>query len=261
MNEVYRPIAQPVRRNALRQKLGVAYFRLKKRLQWAFGNIKFGRQNSSNLPYEYFNNASPLLRNLAGIDPVLEQNKIVNLRIALSKINGVVLQPNEVFSFWKMIGKPTRHKGYVDGVILTDGSFSGGLGGGLCHLSGVIYWATLHTPLDVIERHRHGYDTTPQKFFGHDATCFYNYKDLMIKNNTGQAFQLQIEITDDELVAVWKSDIPPNVSYEIYEKAGCFHVEDWGATTRHNRVYRKTFDQNGVQINDEFISENHAIVM
>lgn len=163
---VYKPVPQPQPKGAMRQRLGVAYFRLKRRLRWIFGGTKFAKISCIEPSYTHFENRSPLLRHLAGIDPAFEQNKITNLKIALSKTDGVVLQPNETFSFWKMIGKPTRSKGYVDGVILRDGAFDSGLGGGLCHLSGLIYWATLHTPLTVAERHRHGYDTTPQKFLG-----------------------------------------------------------------------------------------------
>jgi len=252
---------QPQKRGWLRTKVAVAYFRAKRRRLWKSGSIDFASIGETNFEHIHFSNPSPLLRHLVGIDPQLEQNKITNLHIALKKINGVVLQPGQTFSFWEMIGKPTRRKGYVDGVVLKDGVFSSGLGGGLCHLSGLIYWATLHTPLDVTERHRHGYDTTPQRFFGHDATCFYNYKDLMVKNNTSQPFQLQVEINSEELIAIWLSNTPPSHRYEIYEKQGYLHMEDWGRQTRHNHVYRKTFDLDDNLIADDFISENHAIVM
>ena len=35
------------------------------------------------------------------------------------------------------------------------------LGGGLCQLSNLIYWMTLHTPLTITERYRHSYDVFP----------------------------------------------------------------------------------------------------
>ena len=34
-------------------------------------------------------------------------------------------------------------------------------GGGLCQLSNLIYWMTLHTPLTITERYRHSYDVFP----------------------------------------------------------------------------------------------------
>jgi len=83
----------------------------------------------------------------------------------------------------------------------------------------------------------------------------------MIKNNTSYQFQLKLQITNDEIIATWSSSTPPSHRYEIYEKSGCFHMEDWGRQTRHNHVYRKVFDLDGNLLADEFVSENHAIVM
>ena len=43
-------------------------------------------------------------------------------------------------------------------MVLHYGSFQTGIGGGLCQLSNLIYWMTLHTPLTVTERYRHSFD-------------------------------------------------------------------------------------------------------
>ncbi len=121
----------------------------------------------------------------------MQYNKIVNLKIAVEKLNGIILFPGETFSYWKLIGKPTRGgKGYVEGMTLFYGGFKPGIGGGLCQLSNLIYWMALHTPLVVTERHRHSYDVFPDSNrtqpFGSGATCVYNYRDLQIFNGTDQ---------------------------------------------------------------------------
>ena len=252
---------RPMDRSAARQKIGVMYFRLRRHLLWLFGGIKFARKSDERLGYVQFSHQTPLLRHLRGIDIGLEHNKITNLHIALKKVDGVVLRPGEVFSLWKLIGKPTRRKGYLEGVVLRKGAFSSGIGGGLCHLSGFIYWMTLHTPLTITERHRHGYDTTPDKFFGSDATCFYNYKDLMIANNTSRPFQLQLVVGENELSGAWLSDAEPAHVYELYEKQSAVHLEDWGGHTRHNIIHRRLYDLEGNVVGDEFVAENHAIMM
>ena len=66
-------------------------------------------------------------------------------------------------SYWYLIGKPTAGKGYLPGMILRNGGYLAATGGGLCQLSNLIYWMTLHTPLTVVERHRHGYDVFPRR--------------------------------------------------------------------------------------------------
>lgn len=88
----------------------------------------------------------------------LQHNKIKNLEIATARLNGIVINPGETFSYWKLIGNPTRRKGYVDGMVLFYGGFKHDIGSGLCQLSNLIYWMTLHTPLEDTERHRHSYD-------------------------------------------------------------------------------------------------------
>ena len=36
---------------------------------------------------------------------------MANLRLAVARLDGIVLYPGETFSYWRLIGKPTRRKG------------------------------------------------------------------------------------------------------------------------------------------------------
>jgi len=83
----------------------------------------------------------------------------------------------------------------------------------------------------------------------------------MIKNNTDQIFQLSLNITDEYLEGSWVSDEEKSLSYEVYEKEHYIRSEFWGKYTRHNTLYRKIFDTDGILTNDEYIVENHAIMM
>lgn len=38
-------------------------------------------------------------------------------------------------------------------------------------------------------------------------------------------------------------------------------MEYWGGYARHNEIYRKKLNQHNVSVDDEFITENHAIMM
>ena len=46
-----------------------------------------------------------------------QYNKITNLRLAAARLDGVVLRPGETFSYWRLIGRPSRRKGYLDGIV------------------------------------------------------------------------------------------------------------------------------------------------
>jgi len=252
-------------RSYFRIKAGGLYFTLRRYIRWLFGGMKFSRKVENLLSFEFCSHKTPLLRKLKDVDMYMQHNKITNLKIAAVKVSHVMLRPGETFSFWKLIGKPSRAKGYLKGMVLHNGKVKAGIGGGLCQLSNLIYWLTLHTPLTVVERHRHGYDVFPDSNrtqpFGSGATCFYNYGDLMIENNTEQAFQLVVNVTENDLEGVWLTDEPPAQVYEVYEQNHVIQSEFWGGYTRHNVICRRVYDLNKNQIADEFLVENHAIMM
>jgi vancomycin resistance protein VanW len=213
-----------------------------------------------------YSHSSPLVRNLRNTDMWMQYNKITNLGIAVDKLDGLVVGPGMVFSFWRQLGKPTKRKGYLPGMVLSRGVVVPGIGGGLCQLSNLIYWMTLHTPLTVLERWRHGYDVFPDadraQPFGSGATCAYPAVDLRVGNDTGAAFQLLLRITGTHLEGCWASDTEPERRYRIVERDHCFRLEWWGGYTRNNRLYRQVFDiKSGEFTGESLIAENHAAMM
>lgn len=174
---------------------------------------KYAKQKMEELlPYLIAEHQTILLRKLKDVEMSLQRNKIINLQKAVTRVNKIIIQPGETFSYWRLIGKPTYKKGYKDGMVLYYGKFKTGVGGGLCQLSNLIYWMTLHSPLTVIERHRHSYDVFPDSNrtqpFGSGATYAYNYLDLQIKNETNIPYQLHIQLTDTHLVGEWRANEP-----------------------------------------------------
>lgn len=257
---------RPKKRSALRIRLGKSYYRLKRHVLWLSGTYHFSRiQQQENLPFVCTTHKTILLRNLKDVDLYLQYNKIENLRIAVPTMDGILIRPGETFSYWKRIGKPTAKKGYKEGMVLFCGSFHPEVGGGLCQLSNLIYWMALHTELTVTERYRHSYDVFPDSNrtqpFGSGATCVYNYRDLMLTNDTAHTYQIRLKVTDTHLLGEIRSDVKPLETYQIYEKEHYFQREIFGAYSRNNSIYRKVFDQEGKELADEFITENHALMM
>jgi vancomycin resistance protein VanW len=264
MKSIY---VEPKRRVKLRIYLGKRYYTFLRCFQWYLGRNKFADSFlHSSLPYKAFGHKTPLIRKLPGVDISLQYNKVNNLRIASKRIDGLVLKKGQMFSFWKLVGKPSAKRGYLKGLILNpDGSFGEGVGGGLCQLSNIIYWITLHTPLAVIQRYRHSHDIFPDtgrtQPFGSGATCVYNYIGLQILNETNTDYQLKLNIDDDFLSAEWRTKRPQNISYEVYEKEHSIKSTYWGGYIRHNTIYRRIYNENGLLLDDEFITENNAIMM
>ncbi len=257
---------KPRRRSPLRAKCGMMYYSFRRKLWWLTQLNHLRLKKSEPLPYPQASHKTPLLRKLRDVDMQYQYNKIVNLKIAVQKLDGLVLQPGETFSYWFLLGKPTYRKGYIDGMVLHNGTYSPGVGGGLCQLSNLIYWITLHAPLTVEERHRHGYDVFPDSNrtqpFGSGATCFYPHGDLMIRNDTDQPFQLHLRVGEKYLEGQWRAVFPPDRRYEVIEKEHRMQSEYWGGFSRHNEIWRRVYDrQTGEFLHEEFVVENHALLM
>ncbi|WP_342479920.1 VanW family protein [Paenibacillus sp. FSL L8-0340] len=257
---------KPVRRSRLRLFAGKRYFTWKRYWTWFIqrGN-KATRHRSEALPYKAAGHSTPLLRRLRNVDMQLQYNKITNLRLAVARLDGLVISPGETFSYWQTIGKLTRRKGYLDGMVLYYGGFRSGTGGGLCQLSNLIYWMTLHTPLTVTERHRHSYDVFPDEQrtqpFGSGATCAYNYLDLQLQNNTDRTYQLKLHLDDTHLYGEWRCDDKLLYHYEIYEADHVIRLKPWGGYVRSNSIRRRVFTRSGELAGDEAVAENHALMM
>lgn len=257
---------RPKKRGRVRLFCGRVYYTGRRYLWWAFGQHRFARPRPEvATPYLYARHQTPLYRRLRNVDMILQENKVANLKLAVPRLDGVVLLPGETLSYWKRIGRPTAAKGYREGMVLHGGSFAPGVGGGLCQLSNLIYWMTIHTPLTVTERYRHSYDVFPDSNrtqpFGSGATCVYNYRDLMIRNDTDEPYRLHLWVEEEYLCGEWQCATEPVYRYEVYEREHRFQPEYWGGYSRHNEIWRRKYNRAGELLDNEYITENHALTM
>lgn len=143
------------------------------------------------------------------------EGKKHNLRRAAECINRIVVMPGEVFSFWRVVGNPNNPHRFAPGRSLHAGKPVKDYGGGLCQASGIIHHAALSAGLDILERHNHSVDlyTDDTRFapLGSDATVFYGYKDLRIRNSSVHPLRLELSVESEKLVFRLYSDAPINV--------------------------------------------------
>lgn len=206
---------------------------------------------------------SVLRRKLGDSSPRLQEQKIINLKQAIKKLNGVVIEPGDVFSLWKIIGKPKYQDGYVDGMLLSNGKIVEGLGGGLCQLSNFLYWIFLHAPIETVERYHHSMDVFPDSGrtlpFGSGATILYNFIDLKVKNRSRYPLQLKIWLTDRHLKGQILSPTSIPEKFHIHEKEHCF-VKKGKQYFRYNEIFRETKVQGKVKKIDK-VATNFAPVL
>ena len=106
-----------------------------------------------------------------------------NIRVALSKFDGLVLEQGEVLSFNAVTGERNEKSGYLPAKIISNGTFIEGYGGGVCQVSTTLYNACLLAGLDIIEVHNH---SLPVSYVepSFDAMVNSGSSDLVIRNNT-----------------------------------------------------------------------------
>ncbi len=133
------------------------------------------------------------------------ERKQHNLTLAMQKLQDVVINPGQIFSFWHLVGNPTTQAGYVEGRTITGESLATSVGGGLCQLSGMIYFLALKSGLTIVERHPHSKDiyTDATRFtpLGSDATVVYGYKDLRMQNSFSSPICFRFSMTDQQIQA------------------------------------------------------------
>ena len=216
------------------------------------------------LPIVIKNHSSEIMRNLSGVDMKLQQNKKTNLKLASDKINGIIINPGETFSFWKLVGSPTKEKGYLDGLVIQRGELGRGTGGGLCQLANLIHWLVLNSPLTVTELHHHSDAIFPDAHrkvpFGTGTSVSYKNFDYRFKNTTDRPVQLLIWQKDGVLFGELRSDKKFPFVYRIIEENYGF-IEEEGVFYRVSQVYRLTLDRNKQIIHKEVILNNHSKVL
>ncbi len=194
-----------------------------------------------------------------------------NLKLAMSKLDGVVVMPGEVFSYNKTLGERTAKDGYQIANGFAGGKVVPMLAGGICQISSTLYDAVLYANLNIVERHNHMFQATYVDP-GKDATVVYGSLDfkfentrsypIMLKTKIGgglaeiKVFGIKEEIEYDvEIVTEVISYTPYKVQYqndssiaEGVEKVSQYGLQGCKSTTY--RILRK----NGQQVSKETLS-------
>lgn len=239
----------------------------KRHLKDFFSREKISKKQSekklSNVISSY---SSHLIKKGKGVDPVLQQNKAVNIKLACKGLNGLIIHPGETFSFWKSVGKTTTKRGFKDGRVIEGNNLKPGIGGGLCNLANTIHWMVLHSPMDVTEFHKHSDALAPdegeRKPFTSGTSVSYNNVDYRFKNNTDQNIQLLVWCDDENLYGELRSEKEFPETYRLVEEGHHFRKEENGKYYRVSKIYRETIERKTDKVTKkELILDNHSEVM
>ena len=125
-----------------------------------------------------------------------DTNRVDNIALAISKINGCIIDIGEEFSFNQTVGPMDLEHGFKESTVFdTEGNITKAPGGGMCQISSTMYNAVLGANLEVTERHPHSrrVEYVP---IDKDATIYYDTLDFKFKNNSETP--IKIVATSDE---------------------------------------------------------------
>lgn len=122
---------------------------------------------------------------LAGSSP----ERVRNITIAVEKISGMLLNPGEIFSYNKTVGKRILSAGFLPAPAIVHEELKPVLGGGICQVSSTLFDAVLLSDLKIVERHKH-YNPVNYLPLGMDATVSWGTKDFQFKNTTKHRVQI-----------------------------------------------------------------------
>ncbi len=126
-------------------------------------------------------------------------DRINNITIGTSMLNGLLIAPKEEFSAVNAIGYVTEQAGYVKEYVIKDNKSVKELGGGLCQIGTTLFRLALNAGLPITERAAHRYVVS---YYGPglDATIYGPHPDLRFVNDTGHYLLLQGRVEGTDLV-------------------------------------------------------------
>ena len=152
-----------------------------------FDGNKYSKNFGEKLKYKVCKTKTLMINENSGHDIIYQKNKVENLKIASKTMNHILIYPNETFSS--------------------------------CHLSNLLHYLFLMSPLTVTERHGHKVKSFPNpdksSLEGIDATISSGWLDLKVKNETNNIYQIDISFDEDYMYGKILSNSESNVDYKI----------------------------------------------
>ena len=164
-------------------------------------------------------------------------NRITNVRLAAEKINGVILQPGQTFSYNDVLGQRTKANGFKEA-----GAYSGGqvvqeVGGGICQVSSTLYYCAMVSNLKINTRTCHYF---PVAYIepGMDATVSWGGPEFKFTNSREYPIEIKAYVEKNSItVEIWGTDVDGSYVKMSYTANGL------RATT-----YRTVYDKDGNEI-------------
>lgn len=127
-------------------------------------------------------------------------SRIHNIKVGMSKYNGIILKPGEEFSFNKFLGEVDERSGYLSELVIKSGKLIYEYGGGLCQVATTMFRSAVMSGLEITERKPHSFPVQYYDPQGFDATIYPGVVDLKFTNNTLNHILIQTKLVGSKLL-------------------------------------------------------------
>ncbi|WP_367398159.1 VanW family protein [Paenibacillus sp. MSJ-34] len=143
-----------------------------------------------------------------------EEGRSHNVTSAALTIHDMILEPDEVFDYGKVIAETEKTYGFREAPVIYNGKLVPGIGGGICQVSSTLYKAALLSGLEIVERRNH---SLPVSYLpiGQDATFADGYINFRFKNSTGKSLLIRTSVENKRLTVKLFGTLPEDVTYEV----------------------------------------------
>lgn len=191
-------------------------------------------------------------------------NRISNIKLASSKINGIILYPGDVFSYNETLGQRTEGAGFKMAGAYSNGEVVEELGGGICQVSSTLYSAMLYSyRVNTVTRSPH-YFPVDYLEKGYDATVSWPSPDFKFRNDSDYPIRIAAYCDEYErslTVEIWGTNLDGTYielrkdTYSYNNDRYPWIMEGYGV-----QMHRLVFDANGMQIDqiDEVYDVYHT---
>jgi vancomycin resistance protein YoaR len=125
-------------------------------------------------------------------------NRIHNIKLIASWIDGTVLMPGDAFSVAEVLGDVTPEKGFKEAFVIIGGELVPSLGGGACQVATTLYNTVALADIKILQRRNHSFYFNIYPL-GRDAGVYPGQLDFRFENDTGYPILIKAIATNRRL--------------------------------------------------------------
>ncbi len=178
------------------------------------------------------------------------KNRIHNIKTGIAKLNGIILEPGEEFSFNNFLGTTEAEQGFLPELVIKKGKLINEYGGGVCQISTTFFRAAINSGLKIVERQNHAFPVVYYNPQGFDATVYDPKPDLRFINNTPNHLLIEVLIQGYKILV----NLYGTEDNRQIEVKGPYVLEKKEDGSMKTVLYQKVYRDDQLDFEDSFYS-------